>query len=80
MKIIPIVTLVISLIIGLVGLMDLTQPQNRNMALFALVGAAVSGGALAVCASVDRFCAAIAEYICEKEKASAGSSNPPTSN
>lgn len=79
MKIIPIATLVISIILGLAGLMDLTQPQNRNMALFSLLGVAVSGGALAICASVDRFCSAIAEYICEKEKALKAAATPSDS-
>jgi len=53
MKLLPLLTLLISAGLALYGVSDLTRPNGVQLALFGLIGVAISGGALAICSAVE---------------------------
>jgi len=53
MKLLPLLTLIISAIVALSGISDLTRPSGVQLALFGLLGVAISGGALAIYSAVE---------------------------
>jgi hypothetical protein len=53
MKLLPLLTLLISAGIALYGVSDLTRPNGVTLALFGLLGVAISGGALAICSAIN---------------------------
>lgn len=66
MKVVTLLTLILSAIVGMSGLSDMTTNGGRLTAIAGLLGVAISSGALAICSAI--------EALGEKKKPESGHS------